>query len=209
MSRLIPAIALGVLLGWGALSSWRQRALEQPPGVVAPHAPEQVDLVPRGATLSRGDFTLTTRAHYAVDARVISTANYRWDEGAQLAPVDLAVGWGRMSDTAVLERIRFDQSNRFLYWQFATPPIPVREIERSAANMHIIPASDAVLDAVRRLRPGQRVHLTGFLVDARRADGWQWRTSMRRDDVGDGACELVYVESIEPVERWTDPPPDA
>jgi len=43
------------------------------------------------------------------------------------------------------------------------------------------------------------IHLQGFLVDASRGDGWRWRTSMSRDDTGDGACELVYVESIEPV----------
>lgn len=200
MNRPALLAVLVALLGWGALSSFRHRAVDRPPGVIAPDAPEQVDLRPHGAVLTRGAYTLTTRAHYELEARVISTENYRWDEGAQLAPVDLAVGWGRMSDTRVLDRIKFSQSGRFLHWQFPTPPIPVREIERSAANMHIIPANDGVLAAVRRLRPGQLVHLEGFLVDARRPDGWRWQTSMSRTDTGDGACELVYVESAEAVE---------
>jgi hypothetical protein len=47
------------------------------------------------------------------------------------------------------------------------------------------------------VRAGEVIHLQGFLVDASRANGWRWRTSMSRDDTGDGACELVYVESVE------------
>jgi hypothetical protein len=39
------------------------------------------------------------------------------------------------------------------------------------------------------------VSLRGQLVDAVRADGFTWRTSLRRDDTGAGACELLLVES--------------
>lgn len=34
------------------------------------------------------------------------------------------------------------------------------------------------------------------LVDARRGNGFVWRTSLTRDDTGAGACELVYVEQL-------------
>ena len=47
-----------------------------------------------------------------------------------------------------------------------------------------------------RVRTGELIHLEGFLVDASRPDGWRWHTSMTRDDTGNGACELVYVESV-------------
>lgn len=60
----------------------------------------------------------------------------------------------------------------------------------------MIPADAAVRAAMERVRVGELVHLEGFLVDASRADGWQWHTSMTRDDTGNGACELVYVESL-------------
>jgi len=52
---------------------------------------------------------------------------------------------------------------------------------------------------MKHVRQGELVHLDGFLVDASRPDGWRWRSSLRRDDTGDGACELVYVEDLEPV----------
>jgi len=61
--------------------------------------------------------------------------------------------------------------------------------------MHMIPADDLVRRSLERIRQGQLVHLKGFLVDASGPNGFQWRTSMTRDDTGAGACELVYVES--------------
>lgn len=191
-------LALVLLLGWGALHGWHRRPLHPPPGVLAAQPPEQVDLED-GAALQRGDTMLRTRAHFELTARVLAREDYRFDGGAGLAPMDLALGWGRMSDSAVLSDIDIRQSGRFYYWHVASFPIPRREIETSSANMHLIPADGGVRRAMDRVRPGELVHLTGFLVDASRPDGWRWRTSLSREDTGNGACELVYVEELEPV----------
>lgn len=188
-------VALALLLSWGALHGWNQRALHPATGVLAPDAPEQIDLSD-GAQLQRGAVQLTTRARFTLTARVLSRADYHWGADAALIPEDLALGWGRMSDSAVLDHIQISQSDRFYTWRVASFPIPRREIERSSANMHLIPADATVRRAMDRVHPGELVHLEGFLVDARRADGWQWRTSMTRDDTGSGACELVFVESL-------------
>ena len=198
MTRKWLFIVLLLLAGWGALSSWRDRGITPPPGVLAPDAPQQIDL-DQGALLQRGEIRLRTRAHFALTARVLARERYRFDAGAALAPLDLALGWGRLSDSAVLAKIDIRQSNRFFYWHVKDFPIPRREIERSGANMHLIPADAGVRRAMDRVRPGQLVRLEGFLVDASRSDGWHWRTSMTREDTGGGACELVYVESLETV----------
>jgi hypothetical protein len=66
--------------------------------------------------------------------------------------------------------------------------------------MHMIPADAGVRGALKRVRKGQLVHIEGFLVDASRAGGWRWNTSLTRGDTGAGACELVYVESLEIVD---------
>ena len=165
------------------------------PGILAPDAPEQVDL-DAPYRLQRGDVTLLTRAHFELTARVLSREDYRLDEGASLAPTDLALGWGRMSDSQVLSKISISQGGRFYHWQVHDWPIPRREIETSSANMHIIPADAGVRANLERVRPGQLVHIEGFLVDASRPDGWRWNSSLTRDDTGGGACELVYVESL-------------
>ena len=41
------------------------------------------------------------------------------------------------------------------------------------------------------------IHVNGWLVDIRGPHGFAWNTSLRRDDTGDGACEIVYVEALE------------
>jgi hypothetical protein len=190
---LIGAFALFVLAG--ALSHWRHRPLHPLPGELAPDTPEQVDLA-HGAQLQKGDVTLTTRAHFDITARVLSREDYAWGADAKLIPEDLALGWGRMSDSAVLASIKITQSGRFYYWHVDRFPIPRREIETSSANMHMIPADADVRRELAQVRQGQLVHIEGFLVDASRPDGWHWNTSMTRDDTGAGACELIYVESI-------------
>ena len=62
--------------------------------------------------------------------------------------------------------------------------------------MHLIPASRSVAKQLRAIRPGHIVRLSGYLVEARRDDGWRWRSSTSRTDTGGGACEVVYVCSI-------------
>lgn len=197
MRKLLIALAALAVLLFALI--WRQHAPLRPgPGVLAPETPEQVDL-DHGAQLQRGDITLTTRAHLTLTARVLSRKSYSWDEESKLAPVDLALGWGRMSDSDVLADIDISQSNHFFYWRTKKFPIPRREIETSSANMHMIPADSKVKRQLEAVHAGQVIHLEGFLVNARRPDGWYWNTSMTRGDTGAGACELVYVENIDVV----------
>ncbi|MDE1894174.1 MAG: hypothetical protein KGJ96_01095 [Xanthomonadaceae bacterium] len=193
---LIAATVMLVLLG--IMVHGRHRPLHPGPGVLAAAAPIQVD-IEHGAQLQRGNVTLTTRARFDITARVLSREDYRWGDDARLVPEDLALGWGRMSDSSVLAHIDISQSGRFYYWHTRKYPIPRREIETSSANMHMIPADAGVSHQLEQVRVGQLIHIEGFLVDASRPGGWHWNTSMTRDDTGAGACELVYVESLDTV----------
>ncbi|TVQ68348.1 MAG: hypothetical protein EA363_11415, partial [Balneolaceae bacterium] len=76
-------------------------------------------------------------------------------------------------------------------------PIPRREIEVSSANMHMIPATREIERALKRVRKGDLVRFNGKLVNVEGPGGFRWRTSTTRTDTGNGACELVFVESFE------------
>jgi len=39
--------------------------------------------------------------------------------------------------------------------------------------------------------------LAVLLVDVRGPSGFVWNTSLRRDDTGGGACEILWAEAIE------------
>jgi hypothetical protein len=188
-------VVLFLLCGWGAYSWWRHRPFHDAPGILAADIPLQ-ETIGSGTALSRGHFMLSTRATFAMTGRVLSREDYPLDDLSAIAPTDLAMGWGRMSDSAVLDRIRISQSNRFYYWYTEHFPIPRHEIEDSSANMHMIPANDTAARELRDVRPGEVIHFEGFLVDVKRDDGWQWNTSLTREDTGAGGCEIVLVETL-------------
>lgn len=187
---------LAVLALVGAWWSWSGRANVPPPGVLAPDAPLQAELDEPAPPLHKADAALTPLARFEATARVLHREDYRHDDGADLAPIDLALGWGRMSDSAVLKDIEITQGQRFYWWHVDAFPIPRREIETHSANMHLIPADRGVERAIERARAGEVVHFSGYLVEADRPNGWRWRSSLTRDDTGNGACELVWVEDF-------------
>jgi hypothetical protein len=185
------------LLALGAWHFWTTREVAQPAGVLVAAAPEQLQIGETPPRLSRPGYRITALQRLSLEARVLGAERYRFDRGAELAPVDLALGWGPMSDTAVLEQIDISQSNRFYFWRVAHFPIPRLDIEANSANMHMIPADPTVEDTLKGVRIGQVVRVSGYLVEVSGADGWRWRSSVTRDDTGNGACELVWVEGLE------------
>ena len=143
------------------------------------------------------EYLVTPRARFDLRARVLSTEPYYLRRESDLSPIDLALGWGVMSNQAVLDRIEISQSSRWYRTLYEYPaPISDRQIINNSSNMHMIPASHRVGKQLRKLRSGNVVHLRGQLVDVDHDSGWYWRTSMSREDTGAGACELFYVESV-------------
>ena len=69
-------------------------------------------------------------------------------------------------------------------------------MESHAANVHVISADKTVAKAVSSLRAGQIATMKGYLVNVSKADGFRWNSSLTRDDSGNGACELFYVQAI-------------
>ena len=146
---------------------------------------------------SYAKFRLKPLAIFSIDARVLHRKIYRYDMQAALAPVDLALGWGPMSDQRVLNQISISQSTRFFWFEYpGQPPIPKERIISHSANVHIIPATKAVASLCKSLREGSLVHLSGDLVEASGPNIPSWRSSLSRTDTGNGACELMWVKEV-------------
>ena len=184
-------------LAWGAWSYWAERPIVHPPGVLVSTEPVQSALDAAPQLPARHGYQITPLQSFSLAARVLSKERYRFDGGAEISPVDLALGWGRMSDQAVLQAFDISQSGRFYFWHVKQFPIPRREIETHSANMHMIPATDDVERTLLRIRAGQIVSLAGYLVEVRGPNGMHWRSSLTREDTGAGACELVWVETLD------------
>ena len=91
-------IIIAIIAAW----IYVNRPIEYPPGVLIPSELEQT--LTFDSPISCGDYELKPLAHFALDGRVLHRKIYRWDQRASLVPVDLALGWGPMSDQSVLDQ---------------------------------------------------------------------------------------------------------
>ncbi|HEX7374392.1 MAG TPA: hypothetical protein VF277_05420, partial [Steroidobacteraceae bacterium] len=89
-----------------------------------------------------------------------------------------------------------EQGSRYFTLYPQAEGIDLRQALRHSANIHLIPATESVRRAIAAAREGTVFTLRGRLVEVRGPDGFTWRSSLRRDDIGDGACELIWVEEF-------------
>ncbi|HSI84151.1 MAG: hypothetical protein ACAI35_03600 [Candidatus Methylacidiphilales bacterium] len=149
-------------------------------------------------TWRKDEFTFRVLQDFAVEARVLSTARYSADIAARLCPVDLALGWGAMAKPDIIRHFSVHQSGRWYYWQCNDDlPIPQREVEISSANMHLIPSTAELDGKLKSISRGQMIRFSGKLVEVTMENGWRWTSSTTREDVGQGSCEVIYVEKLD------------
>ena len=175
----ITVLAVGLALGWW----WF-------------HQDPSVSVVVSDGELRYPGYRLEVVEPIEMGGRVLSRKNYHSGREAQLSPVDFALGWGRMADPTIYQQLTIRQNNRWFTWHTDNMPIPRRELERSAANVHLIPGSEQVQRQLARVVAGDMVRLQGQLVDVFAEDGWRWKTSRTRNDTGKGACEVLLVQKV-------------
>jgi hypothetical protein len=164
-------------------------------GESANSIPLQTEVGSRFKAFRLGDATVTPLAGFSVKAAVLSKTIYRHDAGAKYAPVDLALGWGPMADSSVYKKLTITQDGRWYNYRWGSegPPIAQTDIAKHSANMHLVAANKDISKALNRVEADQVVQLDGWLIRIDEPNGWHWQSSLTRDDVGGGACEVVYV----------------
>jgi hypothetical protein len=194
MKQILLGLALLVIV---LACLWPGKGPAYPPGVLAPEEPEQ-RLIASGEPWQVKEHTITPLADYHIRARVLGTERYWFDSSSALSPIDLFVGWGRMSDQAILDQLSYWARRRGAEYRPKGHdwPIPFDEINSHSANMHMIPADAEVLHALRNIQTGDIVDMRGYLIEARTSRGWRWRSSLSRTDTGEGACEVMWVTHL-------------
>jgi hypothetical protein len=192
---MIKSFFVIILTLLGLYYWWADRSIHYEPGILVDDVPLQRTLKDQDSFLL-GEYVVTPLATFSMDARVLSKNWYRFDDESDIVPVDLALGWGPMSDEKVLEKIDISQSDRKYFWSSKDLPLTRKQVIFYSANMHIIPADEEVLNVLKEIREGHIISLSGYLVQIQGPDGKIRKSSLRRTDVGDNSCELIYVEEI-------------
>lgn len=164
-------------------------------GIIVPTVPQQLPLA-EPLNWRKGKYQFNALAEFNLKARVLSTERYFFDRGAELSPVDFALGWGIMSDQKVIDSLSISQGGRWYQWQSNEMIISPEEVTAFSSNMHIIPANDSTDALVKQVGKGDIIELHGYLVEITGDDGFTWRSSLSREDAGDGACEVFWVKEI-------------
>ncbi len=192
---MLKRLLFVVAVSYGAYATYNSRSEEHDPGVLVKDTPHQSETGNAKPFTYKG-YQVTPLADFSLDARILGTEHYSLGRESDLSPVDLALGWGPMSDSAVISQLSISQSGRFYHWSAPRLPIPREAISNHSANMHMVPADKQVERALMSLREGEIVRIAGHLIRVDAPDGWHWVSSLTREDSGNGACELVWVREV-------------
>lgn len=146
-------------------------------------------------------FVIEKLQHYEITGQVLSVASYDIAWTNEFFDVDVGLIWGPRR-AELQQKYHFNQNGRWLFWRSETQ---VTDVERAyitshISNNHLIPAEGRrnVAKAISWLSRGDRVRIVGALVAIKRADGSVMSSSSQsRDDTGNGACEIVWVDEIQ------------
>ncbi|MEK7823236.1 MAG: hypothetical protein AAB228_03255 [Nitrospirota bacterium] len=165
--------------------------------------PEQIPVQNKGQViinLKNGKFSLKPVAEYSINAEVVSKKSYSYGWQAELAPIDLALAWGKLTEPESEKYVTFSQSDRWYYFEYKNDsPLNESYIVTHSSNNHIIPANENIQLAIKSIKKKDKVILRGFLVNAQgkydNMDFW-WNSSLTRNDTGDSSCEIFYVTKV-------------
>jgi hypothetical protein len=192
--RLVGLFLLAWAVGSGIFFFWPETVVRHPPGVLAAEEPIQRPTTAPG--WEKDGYRFTPLAEFEAKALILHLKRYHSGRESDLSPIDLALGWGPMSDQSVVDRLDISQSGRWYEYKARVLPLPHKVISASSSNMHMIPADPEAEDVLDELHQGDVVWFSGYLVEIKASDGWKWRSSLSRTDEGNGACELVWVRRV-------------
>lgn len=184
-----------VLAGLLVYNFWPEKVITYPAGVLVKENPQQGPVYNK-TSWEKNSFKIIPLAEYRIRARVLSKNYFSFDSGSKVSPLDLALGWGPMSDQAVIDELDITQRNRWYHWEADFIPIPSEIISTHSANTHIVPADESIEQKFSEVYKGSLIEMKGYLIEIKGENGWHWKSSLRRDDTGGGACELMWVDNI-------------
>ncbi len=148
-------------------------------------------------------YALTPRATYAIAGLVVS--QHRGDALLNLYHQtdpgnikDVCVVWGEAITNGSYRKVKFWSGEFTCSYRWSGILTPMFIPEKVSIN-HLIPASRAIAGQIDAIQVGDQIRMTGLLVDDKVSKNgheiFTRRTSLVRNDMDNGACEILYVTS--------------
>ena len=207
MALVVGAILL--LLGW-----WFEDSLPAAAVLTMPSRSEPVQQSrPPEHWLSQVqgvDYQVEAVADYEISGLVVSglrtdawfARHEGWNEFFNV--MDVCMVWGKNAQDGAYEKMAFHSGQWTCYAQTSDGSVNRSEYWHSLSNTHMVTDDAQLAKRIRDVRIGDQVHFRGQLVNY--SHGGRTRTSsLRRDDDGNGACEILYVTEMQvlaPAAKW-------
>lgn len=145
-------------------------------------------------------FTVKPLAEFDISALVVSKKKYFSGIDADIVPLDLGVCWGDVAKPEYLKSLQFQQYMRFLIYRIkGALPFGYDYIGTHAGNIHIVPGNNRIKKVALSLGKKDKIRMQGYLISIR-SNNYKYlytrNSSLTREDTGDGACEVMWVNRI-------------
>jgi hypothetical protein len=135
---------------------------------------------------------------YLLEGRVVTRREFRNDATSAVSPLDLGIVWGDLAEPGRADAIDFRALPRAVSYRPGPDAVLTEDWEEQITNNHLIPASQAVNDALMAVEVGAHVRIRGYLVVVTGEGIAPWRSSTRRNDnTIIGGCEIILVTGVE------------
>jgi hypothetical protein len=146
------------------------------------------------------DIAITQKAAYTVRGIVVGRENYHSGWNSLISPADVALCWGKLAENGTYKRLKWSQGNRWYFWRAGEEFGYNNDfVAVHSSNNHLIPATPNLTKAVKSLKEGDTVEMTGHLVDVtavKKSENYFWNSSTSTADRGDGSCEVIYLTRL-------------
>ena len=156
-------------------------------------------------------------AEYSVAGRVVEEYDYtsnlatikkiisRNEYYDKIAVKDVAIAYGPMALTENHKKMTYIMSgSRKISYAINDSSLVsslggLDVVKKYITNNHLIAANDEVEALIKRIDKDEYVQITGYLVNVSWEEGiyrYALESSLSREDVGNGACEVILVEDV-------------
>jgi hypothetical protein len=116
--------------------------------------------------------------------------------------MDVCVIWGKTAKSAYLNQLKFWNGQFTCNFKTKSSPAWASFNVNEISNNHLITNDEWIRDKVKDLKVGDQIRIKGWLSSYGVAKngkliGGKRGTSTVRDDTGNGACETIYVQTID------------
>ena len=213
MYKLLAAASLALLLA----SCWKSESLPDAalnPALLDEPLQTTVRQAAFQARIGAVDYTVQPLYRYELAGLVVSRHNSKvwWDYAHkewkdELNAVDLCVVWGGNVATGAYRPLSYSSDQWTCHavtgsseaWQAFDPS--------ALSNNHLLTDNPELARRLRDVRIGDQIRLRGYLAEYSHkvGAGFHRGTSITRNDSGNGACETIFVEEFEVLERGGKP----